>query len=69
MTTTTAPAGHATGLAKREKQIVLACALIVGGMVGMAYAAVPLYDLFCRVAGYGGTTRLRSFPMWCWTAW
>lgn len=24
-------------------------------MVGMAYAAVPLYDLFCRVTGYGGT--------------
>ncbi|WP_422006323.1 cytochrome c oxidase assembly protein [Pyruvatibacter mobilis] len=42
---------------KREKQIVLACALIVGGMVGMAYAAVPLYDLFCRVTGYGGTTQ------------
>jgi len=45
------------GLAKREKQIVMACALIVGGMVGMAYAAVPLYDLFCRVTGYGGTTQ------------
>lgn len=26
-------------------------------MVGMAFAAVPLYDLFCRVTGYGGTTR------------
>lgn len=25
-------------------------------MLGMAYAAVPLYDLFCRVTGYGGTT-------------
>ena len=28
---------------------------IVGGMVGMAYAAVPLYKLFCQVTGYGGT--------------
>ena len=28
------------------------------GMVGMAYAAVPLYDLFCRVTGYGGTTQI-----------
>nr|WP_319390271.1 cytochrome c oxidase assembly protein [uncultured Cohaesibacter sp.] len=29
----------------------------VGVMVGMAYAAVPLYSLFCQVTGYGGTTR------------
>jgi len=27
------------------------------GMLGMAYAAVPLYDLFCRVTGFGGTTQ------------
>src|SRR5690606_18205883 len=27
------------------------------GMVGMAYAAVPLYYVFCRVTGYGGTTQ------------
>ncbi|MCC5992825.1 MAG: cytochrome c oxidase assembly protein [Rhodobacteraceae bacterium] len=25
-------------------------------MFGMGWAAVPLYDLFCRVTGYGGTT-------------
>ena len=25
-------------------------------MVGMAYAAVPLYRLFCQVTGFGGTT-------------
>ncbi|MEM6943475.1 MAG: cytochrome c oxidase assembly protein [Pseudomonadota bacterium] len=28
------------------------------GMLGMAYAAVPLYDLFCRVTGFGGTTQV-----------
>ena len=27
------------------------------GMIGMAYAAVPLYALFCQVTGYGGTTQ------------
>lgn len=27
-------------------------------MGGMAWAAVPLYDLFCRVTGYGGTTNV-----------
>jgi cytochrome c oxidase assembly protein subunit 11 len=26
-------------------------------MVGMAFAAVPLYDLFCKVTGFGGTTQ------------
>jgi cytochrome c oxidase assembly protein subunit 11 len=24
-------------------------------MLGLAYASVPLYDLFCRVTGFGGT--------------
>ncbi|WP_421724588.1 cytochrome c oxidase assembly protein [Bauldia sp.] len=33
------------------------CGVFVAGMVGMAFAAVPLYDLFCRVTGYGGTTQ------------
>lgn len=37
------------------------CFGIAGGMVGMAYAAVPLYDLFCRVTGYGGTTQLAQY--------
>jgi cytochrome c oxidase assembly protein subunit 11 len=27
------------------------------GMVGMAFASVPLYRLFCEITGYGGTTR------------
>ena len=37
----------------------LGCALagVVIGMIGFAYASVPLYDLFCRVTGYGGTTQ------------
>ena len=29
-------------------------------MLGMGYAAVPLYDLFCRVTGFGGTTQQAS---------
>jgi len=28
------------------------------GMAAMAWAAVPLYDLFCRVTGFGGTTQV-----------
>ncbi len=31
------------------------CSGVFVGMLGMAYAAVPLYDLFCRVTGFGGT--------------
>lgn len=30
--------------------------VVVVFMAGMGWAAVPLYDLFCRVTGYGGTT-------------
>ena len=29
-------------------------------MAGMGWAAVPLYDLFCRVTGYGGTTQVAT---------
>ncbi len=30
------------------------------GMAGLAWAAVPLYDMFCRVTGYGGTTQVAT---------
>ena len=33
------------------------CIAFFGGMIGMAYAAVPLYAMFCKVTGYGGTTQ------------
>ena len=28
---------------------------IVGGMLGLAYAAVPLYEAFCKATGFAGT--------------
>jgi cytochrome c oxidase assembly protein subunit 11 len=31
--------------------------LIAASMAGMAYAAVPLYQMFCAATGYGGATR------------
>ena len=31
---------------------------IIVAMVGLTAASVPLYDLFCRVTGYGGTTQV-----------
>jgi cytochrome c oxidase assembly protein subunit 11 len=33
------------------------CVAFFGGMIGMAYAAVPLYKMFCQATGYGGTTQ------------
>ena len=35
-------------------------ASVAVGMIGVAYASVPLYDLFCRVTGFGGTTQVAS---------
>lgn len=42
-------------LAAQNRRIFAACFLAASMMMGLAYAAVPLYDLFCRVTGYGGT--------------
>ena len=47
---------------KRASRRRAATALILGGvvcgMVGLAFAAVPLYELFCQVTGFGGTTQV-----------
>jgi len=42
---------------RRNRLVAGMCIAFFGGMVGMAYAAVPLYQLFCQVTGYGGTTQ------------
>lgn len=41
----------------RNKRMIIAIMGLVMGMVGLAYASVPLYQLFCQVTGYGGTTQ------------
>jgi len=46
----------------RNRRVAVICAAVGFGMLGMAYAAVPLYDLFCRVTGYGGTTQRAERP-------
>lgn len=45
-----------------NKRVGTLAALVAAGMLGMAYAAVPLYQLFCQVTGYGGTTQRVSKP-------
>src|SRR5438874_5722232 len=36
--------------------VLLLCA-VVAGMVGLSFASVPLYRLFCQATGFGGTTQ------------
>ena len=47
---------------KRGRDVVVAaaCGAFVALMVGMSYAAVPLYTWFCRATGFGGTTQVAS---------
>ena len=40
---------------KTLKNHALALSLFAMLMLGMSFAAVPLYKLFCQVTGYGGT--------------
>ncbi len=43
---------------RRKNRLFLAGLFgLVFGMVGLAYASVPLYALFCQVTGFGGTTQ------------
>ncbi len=44
--------------AQDNRRTMIVLAVLVAAMVGLAYASVPLYDLFCRVTGYGGTTQM-----------
>jgi cytochrome c oxidase assembly protein subunit 11 len=40
-----------------NRRIALIVLATVAGMVGLSYAAVPLYRAFCQVTGWGGTTQ------------
>ena len=46
------------GASSRNRRVGLLLVLLVGGMVGVSFAAVPLYRIFCQVTGYGGTTQV-----------
>lgn len=47
-------------LEDRNKRTMLFGFGMALAMLGMGYAAVPLYNLFCRVTGFGGTTQVAS---------
>lgn len=50
----------ATGdaMARRHRRVAGVLGGIVVAMIGMAYAAVPLYRIFCQMTGYGGTPQI-----------
>jgi cytochrome c oxidase assembly protein subunit 11 len=52
MTVSPAPSPDLT---RRMRRTALACAAFALGMVGVAFASAPLYNLFCRITGYDGT--------------
>lgn len=49
------PAGE-----KKNRNVGIILLVVAIAMVGAAYAAVPLYRLFCEATGYGGTTRVAA---------
>lgn len=47
------PPSHARGNAR----LALVCAFVFVGMVGAAFASVPLYKRFCQATGWNGTVK------------
>jgi cytochrome c oxidase assembly protein subunit 11 len=46
--------------AHKNRRVALLAASIFCAMVGLAYASVPLYRIFCQTTGFGGTTQVAS---------
>jgi cytochrome c oxidase assembly protein subunit 11 len=51
-----------TGLAleRKNRNVGLVALAVAAAMLGLGYAAVPLYRLFCQVTGFGGTTQVAT---------
>jgi cytochrome c oxidase assembly protein subunit 11 len=45
---------------RRDLTVAAACGVLVATMVAMAFAAVPLYNWFCRTTGFAGTPQVAS---------
>lgn len=56
----TSPAQRTAVPQRRHRMVALAVVSVVAGMTGLSFAAAPLYQLFCRVTGYGGTTQVAT---------
>ena len=42
---------------RRNARVAVVCAVAFFGMIGAAYAAVPIYRAFCQLTGFDGATR------------
>ncbi len=58
MKTMSKPDNTTDSLERKNKRMLAIVLSVVGGMIFLSFASVPLYDLFCRVTGYGGTTQV-----------
>ncbi|MET3352146.1 UNVERIFIED_ORG: cytochrome c oxidase assembly protein subunit 11 [Xanthobacter viscosus] len=47
---------------RRHVVVASACAAFIAAMVGVTYASVPLYAMFCALTGFGGATRVGAAP-------
>jgi cytochrome c oxidase assembly protein subunit 11 len=47
----------AAGRRQQRRATVLILVSVVAGMVGLSFASVPLYRIFCGATGLGGTTQ------------
>jgi cytochrome c oxidase assembly protein subunit 11 len=45
---------------RRDLAVAAGCGVFAAAMVGAAYAAVPLYNWFCRTTGFNGTTQVAT---------
>jgi cytochrome c oxidase assembly protein subunit 11 len=57
-----ATAKHTTVLDRSNRKVAAICLGVFGAMLGLAYASVPLYQMFCQVTGYAGTTQRATAP-------
>ena len=48
---------RAAAIKRRNRRAGFTIATVAAGMVGLSFASVPLYNLFCRVTGYNGTVQ------------
>jgi cytochrome c oxidase assembly protein subunit 11 len=55
--TSIAPETIPTHSGKRNRRVGAMLGGLAVGMIGLAFASVPLYQMFCQVTGYGGTTQ------------
>ena len=53
-------AQNQNNLKAQNKKVIFIITFVGMLMLSLSYAAVPLYDIFCRVTGFGGTTQIAS---------